>query len=356
MPPAVPASSRPAAADHNNNFNLLRLGAATAVLVSHSYALTTGVEPHVGVDSLGHVAVLVFFAISGFLVTQSWARQPSLGAFIVKRALRIMPALIAVVAITALVMGPLVTTLPLDAYFSAHGTFGYIVKNVFMRPEYELPGVFASNPFPLAVNGSLWTLEHEVRAYIAVAVIGVLGLWRDRRVATVVLVALLLADATSHSAEGIIGDDKLMRGFVVGALLLIWRDRIKWSWTIATTLLAVWVLLGITAHGTAQEWMAAASMGYAAIVFAYRTPPSWDRLLRRQDLSDGVYLCAFPIQQLIANQWHSISAPAMIAIALPLTLIMAFLSWRLVEKPALRFKRFAARRALVPVPAPAPSS
>ena len=76
--------------------DVLRLGAATLVIVAHSYALTNHAEPlqRFGGPEFGDIAVAVFFAISGFLVTASWVSDPRLRSFVLRRALRILPALV----------------------------------------------------------------------------------------------------------------------------------------------------------------------------------------------------------------------------------------------------------------------
>ena len=93
-----------------NNFDVLRLGAATAVLLSHSFVVTGEAEPLIGHWPLGTLGVEVFFAISGFLIAMSWWRRPGLRSFFVRRGLRIMPALIVTVMVSAFLLGPLVTT------------------------------------------------------------------------------------------------------------------------------------------------------------------------------------------------------------------------------------------------------
>ena len=83
----------------NNNFNLIRMIAATAVIISHSYALALGdrdaepIKNIIGI-SLGEIAVNIFFITSGLLVCRSICFRSNLKSFIVARVLRIYPALI----------------------------------------------------------------------------------------------------------------------------------------------------------------------------------------------------------------------------------------------------------------------
>jgi peptidoglycan/LPS O-acetylase OafA/YrhL len=335
-----------------NGFDLLRLAAALAVLVSHSFALVGQREPRVGSLALGTIAVLVFFAVSGFLITQSWILEPRLLAFLGKRALRIMPALLVVLVVCALGLGLVATALPARDYLTDVGVWKYIGANALMKTTYDLPGVFTNNPFPGAVNGSLWTLKHEVRCYLLVAIVGLAGLLRDRRAATAALLAAIgvAAGADGHGPD-VLGDPILQRSFCVGALLYIWRERLPWSVPAAVALLAAWVASSGTDAGV---WVATVALPYATILAAYSLPASWHRLTARGDISYGVYLWAFPVQQLIAWAWHDVPAGALIALALPSTVALAIASWTLIERPALRLKtHLAARRGRGVGPAPA---
>ena len=166
-----------------NNFNALRLIAAVMVLVSHCFALTNRPEPLATIshESFGELGVSIFFAISGFLIARSWSGDPAIPRFAAKRGLRLMPGLIVAVLLTALVLGPAVTTLSPSRYFGDIGVYRYIAKNsVLDTVNGRLPGVFVHNVYPDAVNGSLWTLPVEALAYVAAAVIGVMGALRGR--------------------------------------------------------------------------------------------------------------------------------------------------------------------------------
>jgi peptidoglycan/LPS O-acetylase OafA/YrhL len=340
-------SSRPR---RGNAFDALRLVAAAAVLVSHSWVLSGGHrEPHIGLISLGQLSVLLFFGISGFLITQSWLREPRLGRFVVKRALRIYPALIAVVVFAAFVLGPLATNLSLRDYFLSGETYRYVAENILMTLAYTLPGVFEENPFNAAVNGSLWTLPHEMKAYTLIALLGVCGVLRRRESGTIALVVVTFALLVVPVA-----DPFLLRAFCVGAALQLWRDVIPWRWSIAFVLLALWLVLR---DSEATFWIAAVAVPYASILVAYRAPSILARLTRRGDISYGVYVWAFPVQQSIIALWLDVGAVMLTVVALPITVVFAVISWKLVERPALQLKNRKARRiapdATQPVPAAA---
>lgn len=154
---------------HTNNFGALRLVAALFVLRGHMQYLL-GQAPIVffgaGIENIG---VKIFFLIGGYLITKSWCSDPNPIRYATKRVFRIWPPLIVCVAFSAFVIGPLCTQLPLGQYFSSVGLWRYF-RILLLYIYYDLPGVFAGNPYPVAVNGSLWTLPIEVFMYLVIAV------------------------------------------------------------------------------------------------------------------------------------------------------------------------------------------
>ena len=335
----------------HNNFDVLRLIAASMVLVSHCFPLTGRPEPFASVagQTLGELGVSIFFAISGFLIAKSWLADPSPFRFAVKRALRLLPALIVAVLLTALVVGPLVSTLSPGGYFSSSGVYRYVAENsVLDTINGRLPGVFVHNAYPAAVNGSLWTLPVEAVAYVAAAVFGVAGVLGRRPFwALLSFIGLLLLSTPlinvgslhfSGAANGNLSLVLYLGGlFNAGLLLYLLRERIPLRWGIAAVLTAVWIVSFNT------EWTRAATMvsiPYLALMFAYRTPRWLSLLTRPGDLSYGIYVYSYPAQQVAAYLWGPRLSPGlMLVLVAPPVYLLAFLSWRLVEAPALRLKR-----------------
>lgn len=334
--------SAPDRSARRTSFDLLRLGAAVAVLLSHSYAVVGRAEPGLGHQSLGNIAVLVFFGISGYLITQSWLAEPRVVLYFVKRALRILPALLAILVLSALVIGPLMTNQSLGEYLSSTATWRYIADNAVMHTTYGLPGVFTDQPLPGIVNGSLWTLKHEVLCYVLIAGLGVVGLLRRRGPATVVLLVLIALFALADDrGPAFFAESTLERAFFVAALLAVWGDRVPWSAPVAVLGLVAFVVFDWTWAG---PWLATIAIPYATITAAGLIKPAAERWLGGNDVSYGVYLWAFPIQQLVVSAWTGASPLAISALTLPLTAMVAFGSWLLVEKPALGLKSRLARR------------
>src|SRR5437763_3287343 len=137
-----------------NNFDALRLIAAVSVIFSHSFLIAEGSqnnEPLIRLTGnqaiLGLTGVFVFFAISGFLVTQSFEQTGNPWHYLVKRGLRIFPGLFVATLVSAFVLGPLVTDLPLAAYLSQAEPYAYVVGNTLLdQSVHQLPRVqFADN-------------------------------------------------------------------------------------------------------------------------------------------------------------------------------------------------------------------
>jgi peptidoglycan/LPS O-acetylase OafA/YrhL len=357
--------------DRRNNFDVLRLLAASFVLFSHSYALTAHGEPFADVSgwTFGEIGVVMFFAMSGFLIAKSWSEQPHFAPFAVKRGLRLIPALVVAVSVTVFVVGPIFTVLPLSNYFTDPTTWIYLLRCSFLITFFgKLPGVFTTNPYPDAVNGSLWTLPVEACCYAMAAVLGSLGLLRRNRVLLafgVVLVlcvtplsSISLAPAGGTTSGNLPLVVMLGATIVLGSLAYSLRARLHLSWTIGAALMALWIL---TWGGGWARATGILAIAFAVLVLAFRTPAWLRRLTAPGDLSYGIYVYAFPVQQSVAAIWGAIDPLLMMVIAFPVTYGLAFVSWRLVERPALALKRLVAPRPPEPAPvvlvgAPKPSS
>ncbi|MBD3926652.1 acyltransferase [Nocardioides cavernae] len=325
----------------DNNFDLLRLLAAWAVLVSHSYALVGRDQPlHQFGTSLGNLGVLVFFAVSGLLIRRSWEHDPNPRDFWAKRALRLLPALAVTAVLTAFVLGPAVTGARLETYFTSWETWLYPVRLVLMVPfGAGLPEVFDDNVYAGAVNGSLWSLPLEVLAYAAVAGLGVLGVLAHRWVVSSVAVASILWAAWwVPSTSDAVGSAYVLSAFAVGAAAFTWRDRVLLSSPVALLLLGACLVTGLGPTSLRVVTWTVATV-YLTYWFAYALPRVGRTVTRFGDTSYGLYIWAFPIQQVVVLHAGNDANPWLVtAIATPVVWLLALASWRLVERPALRHK------------------
>jgi len=335
----------------DNNLNFLRIVAASAVLFSHSFALSTGnpnTEPlrmWVGMTP-GSIAVDVFFVVSGFLVTASISKSRDVLDFLVSRCLRIFPALLVLLFITVFVLGPIVTTLPLGQYFGRQAIDYFLKCATLIRGvSYELPGVFGSNPYKNAVNGSLWTMPWELRSYFVLLLVwwtsSYIGRWSERgfmAVTTMIgcllyglLQFLYLKDSKSvHTVMPL-----LM--FTLGAVVWQLRHWIRLSWR-GFALAAALIFVTPTVSVSVFYAIYPAAMAYAVMFLAF-VPDGFVRKYNGMgDYSYGLYLYAFPIQQLLAMVWQGINPGQMIVSSFACTILCAILSWHLIEERALKLK------------------
>lgn len=328
-----------------NNFDFVRLAAALAVLFSHQYALDNRPEPLMfHYQTLGGYAVMVFFAISGYLIANSWTHDPSIWRFAVRRLLRIWPGLICTVLLCGLVLGPLVTQLPLSSYFSdptTHRFFG----TIFFQVSPFLPGVFPHSPLAYIPNGVLWTIPIELRCYGYLAVFGVLGVLRYRWAMLTLLIGSSVWYYGIHDAEAVFAkthqhlfEIEYATFFFSGSCLYLFRE----FWQVRKRKLiglAVAVALCYIAWSTGHLLISAFLLTpYLVIAFGTASFPVFHRFGRFGDLSYGVYIYAFPVQQTVIWLTPSLDIYQHFVIAIPLTLACAWLSWHLIEKTALNFK------------------
>jgi peptidoglycan/LPS O-acetylase OafA/YrhL len=325
-----------------NNFDFIRMIAAVSVLFSHSYPITFGdisKEPLLiltnSETNFGTAAVNIFFIISGFLVTQSFIRKETLKDYFRARILRIFPALIVMILLLVFVAGPLLTTLSATEYFNNKYTYRYLsMMYVFNNIEVQkLPGVFEKNPFHDTVNGSLWTIRYELVLYIALPAI--LLLFTKRLLASLLLTIFIICiSINSFSAPGYI-ILSIVTCFLSGSIFYLFRKKIplhRFIAVCAAGLLITSVPLKILSY--TFPWLA----GYLVIYLALVPKSMLTRFGKYGDFSYGVYIWAFPVQQVIAQTYSPkgsyFNALASFAIVLPIAII----SWHLIEKPALKFK------------------
>ena len=331
-----------------NNFDTLRILAALAVLVSHAFALTTGsdaADPLFrltgGEATIGGTAVCVFFAISGSLITRSFLRSNDAATFLAARALRLYPALVVMLIVLALIAGPLLTTLPLAAYLDHPATLRHLAVNLsLLASEPGLPGVFETLPFPRSVDGSLWTLPHEVRCYAVVLLLGLTGLLRRGPLILLPALALILFAARTWAPDA---TPWFYTAFAAGMAFTCLRPPLNGWAALACALLC---LASVKLGGF--RIVTATFGSYAILWLALAPRVRLPDLARFGDVSYGLYIWAFPVQQLTIHLLGTKGGWALnVAVSLPIALALAWLSWRYVESPAMQWKT---RPALLPVP------
>ena len=316
-----------------NGFGVLRLVLAVAIVAFHSYTLT-----HAAISGMvwqaqvaARLILPAFFAVSGYLVAGSLARCRGVGHFLVLRALRILPALAVVVAATALLLGPLLTSLPLAAYFADPAVAVYF-QNIVALPRFDLPGLFQANLRSGVVNGALWTIQLEVMCYVLLAALAVVARGRMLTPACAVLLLLLLFPL--HAA---VPAADFLACFAAGVLLQRTARRVPMH-PLAGVLALVSAFWLVT--DPARLTWAVLPLAYGAVWLGTRQVPA---ALTHADYSYGLYLSAYPLQQTVLH-WLPAAWWLLLLIALPVGLAAAALLWHAVERPILARKRAIAER------------
>jgi peptidoglycan/LPS O-acetylase OafA/YrhL len=337
-----------------NNFDLIRLIAALAVMFGHSYVLQLPSHAHdpitlwFGRESCGSLGVFAFFLMSGILISASFDRQRSVPRFLALRVARIWPALAGCSLFAVFIVGPLFTSWAIHDYFAAPGTWYFLghMLTIVHGLGWLLPGVFTNNPFVGAINAAVWTLPLELKCYLVVLAAGMIGLTGTRRGMTLAVVvacagfALLLRHPPSSV---LLADLTVLQAgysfwpvpfFLAGMLLYGWREQIVLHWSVALVLAAAYVGLHGTAAGAAAFYLA---FGYGVLWIG--TLPALQRFAPRHDYSYGIYVYGFVIQQCVASIAPGLNHLLAFFAALPVVFACAAFSWHWIELPALQLCR-----------------
>jgi peptidoglycan/LPS O-acetylase OafA/YrhL len=351
-------------------FGVLRLGLAVAILWIHArflsrapIAAATGAASLAGLPHTwtgpSHVffifMVPAFFALSGFLVTGSALRLRATAPFLTFRVLRILPALLVEVTLSALILGALFTTLPNESYFSDPQFFRYF-GNIVGLITFHLPGVFESN-YVSIVNGNLWTLPAEFDCYLITAAFMITGLAYNRVALTaiMVVVTIVLVGLNTFSDFAVTPEQLFPHTvtyyFFVGMLFYHWREYVSARWELfALAAIGSYVFLNFF-H---TIYLAPIFVTYFTIFLGVKALPEF-KWLRTRDYSYGIYLYGYPIIQALVACVPQLRGHGALVFILGAACTMAFaaMSWHVIERRALALKsqlpaRMTARRAVEP--------
>lgn len=334
----------------HNNINFIRFLAAASVIFGHmGYFIGSPIPMFWGNDVSG-IAVRVFFVLSGYLIFTSFERDPNIFRYLLRRCFRIFPALIVVVLFCALVLGAIVTSLPLRDYYADPGTFAYIINNITLHIQYFLPGVFEDNPYPGSVNGSLWTLPIEFSMYIVLMFM--LLLLKRVSNKTYPIVGIALAASLLHGVFfiEIVQIEPTSRLFWVrNAFTLIpyffWgaayasskKAMSKLNLQVAFLILIAATPLTDFLPSYGDELVQMVFLPYITLAISFAVPSVFGRVFARNDYSYGLYVWAFPIQQTLVHYLGPTAFGGILGYSLVCFVIampFAMASWFLVERPA----------------------
>ncbi|WP_426336940.1 acyltransferase family protein [Pseudoduganella sp. R-31] len=355
-----------ALSSRQNNFDLIRLLAAALVIYGHTFTFVANsgardiIRVLTGFDS-GDLAVKSFFFLSGLLVTNSIIEGKSLKKYVVSRLFRIMPALLFMLLIVTFCIGTALTTLPLGDYLVHSDTYRFFVKMSLFGGwgavgggYHQLPGVFEASPASGSVNVPLWTLTVEVFSYALILALFALGLLQKR--VTLVLALVIIGDSMLgkpvlfYFLPDTLDHRFTPFCFALGGLCAVYKQEVSVSFLMPFGFGLLYVLF----RGAVWDDY----VFYAAVfstILAVACAPQVVKL--KGDISYGLYLWGWPLQQLVLFMWPGISFAMHLLLSLVSATLMAIVSWKLVERPAMDLARkllnLSMTRSAAGVPEPA---
>ena len=341
--------------NRDNNLNLIRLVASVFVLYNHSFILAGFMfeEPlwkkYTSMVTFGNLGVDIFFITSGFLLALSLIAKQNLPQFFINRVLRIFPGLVFSLIVTAVVVGTFFTALDFNEFINNEQTRNFVFYNSILLKGivYVLPEAFQLNPIK-SVNGSLWTLPHELEAYIAIFLSACLALLSRKNFSTILRIFLFALCAYSYFryAKGYYGEGahnekyRLYFFFLFGALTGTFIKHIKLDMRYGAVFLAI--IFFCLPYKKLVFPAYTLLLPYVILTLAYVPSGNIRKFNNLGDYSYGMYIYGFFVQQCTVATALSFSekiTPHMLFVfSFAFTLVFSIISWKIIESPALKLK------------------
>lgn len=319
---------------------------ACLVLLFHSYELIDGTREREPLTSLAHtislgdLAVDFFFALSGFLVTQSWERKPKIKAYLKKRVGRIYPGFIVAFLLSMALVGPIAATSA--ASYWADLKPSHLAIGLVLLWQPATPPVFGGSHYP-EINAPLWTISYEFLCYLALMLLGVSGLLRRRSVIVLlwlgimaVFIILRSGQLETHPTGTITGHlgSAVRFGmlFLAGVTFSKYRFH-HWRHPFPVALAVLLVGFGLTSPVLAEP--ALATFGTYLILVVGFTPFAAPSIGRMPDFSYGTYLYGWPVQKMMILFFPAMVPTTLFLFSVPAAIACGALSWLAVERPFL---------------------
>ena len=329
-----------------NNFDFVRFVLASLVLYSHFFYLYTGKQHSENKGEIiytltngqldgGSLAVNMFFVISGFLITISWFNNPNVLSYIIKRLLRIIPGLNGVIIFVVFIISPSISN-DFKLYFENLSFFNIIQDLINMTISINtVQNIFSNLPIS-TVNGSLWTLKYELYCYIMILILGVSKLLN--RYTVLIFFSIFFSIYVMQMYEIVELDrgipiPRLFTFFLIGSIIYFFRDYIVLSKRYAIYSLVLLFISVIT--GVVQLYIIF-GLSYLLFIFIYSRNIKFTNFAKYGDLSYGMYIYAFPLQQLTLFLFKDINFYLYMIVSFVLTIFMAWFSWHFIEKKSLK--------------------
>ncbi len=340
-----------------NNFDFLRLIFASFVIITHSYPLSGSIEYDLigqltnGQYSFSYIGVKGFFVISGYLIFQSLLRSKNIVNYYKKRLLRLYPALFVVLLLT-LILAPIVYE-GNYSIFNNKSFWTYLPNNLlFYKLQYSIDGIFENNKFKSGINGSLWTIRFEFTLYVIISFLIIFK--KNKRLLKVALILLFFLFFVSYVViyEQIIyyiesiGKIKIFDGvknlldlglfFIGGSVLAAFDfEKIKSKERI---LILIFIFLLLSFYFDILYFTIYFCFPILIIVLGlYPIPYLYKIGHKIGDLSYGIYIYGFPVQQTLMY-YYKLTTIELMIYSMIISYIFAYFSWHVVEKKALKLK------------------
>jgi peptidoglycan/LPS O-acetylase OafA/YrhL len=328
----------------NNNLDLFRVIAAFMVIYGHAYAILPAkgksdfLGQLLGFDYSGSLAVKIFFFLSGLVVTNSLLDKRGITQFLINRAFRIWPAFLLVLAISAFFLGPLLTLNSFRDYFSSPLVYDYFFRGAIMDIRSDLPGVFQNNTYK-AVNGSLWTIPWEVKAYLFLLAAFFLKILNFKKIAILFFLLVIAAPFLRESLHLIVISKNpevylLWPCFAIGSIFSVYKKDLPIN---LLGVFLLWIMYYLLKSNTFSFYIFYLALFYSIIFISSRT---WFLMLKpRFDISYGVYLWGWPIQQILAQYYSDFGILFNQIWSILIASVLGLISWKLLEDPAIKMGR-----------------
>lgn len=338
---------------YKNNFDFLRHVFALCVVVAHCFPIS-GVGSCDWLCQLSNnqfdfsqLGVKGFFIISGYLIFQSLERSNSLFDYYWKRILRLFPGLLVVLVLTICLL-PFVYNGSFLDYIANRSTLTYIPNNlVLYRTQYTIPGVFESNPYKSIINGSLWTIPYEFTLYILLSCLFYLKQSKKLTKIILLLTTIFLLVTNLFFADKLIGRNFILMSshlvdlgfyFVAGSVLSVIKFN-EFKYINVLLSIACVLIVGSLYVGFFEQ-IKYFILPIIVIGIGIKHTPLLSFLTEKTgDLSYGIYIYGFLIQQILMYYFH-LNLWTLLICSLIIVPLFALFSWHIIEKKALSFKNY----------------
>lgn len=351
--------------NRNNNKGTIHLIAALFVMYGHHCAILGQGIPFFLGTQIQAIGVKTIFLISGYLITKSlWSihdtsRVKTIGIYTLKRLGRLYPEYITCILFCACIIGPLFTQLSWEEYWmNVAGIELFINRNLLLFPIFSLPGVFATNIYPNAVNGSFWTMPVEVTLYMLILIIFLISKNEKikKRIYMMVTIFIVIAFCIRfyqypHEYLVFYGTDwlsalNIMPYFLIGGVVYLFDWKKYANVQIASALLFVFAGSLAIVPIYISELLCMIVISY--FVLSLMLEPEQKLMLKgiSGEYAYGMYLYGFVVQQCVSqmffldekvNFWNFHIS---FIVCVIVTYVLAMISFKFVYKPANKINKW----------------